>query len=219
MPDWRKKQHPCCPKCGKSNSHQKHKDCSQGGRLWIDINSGQIRCNGCGKIWSLEDTTHYCSCGAKYTGGEIWQGMAHEIGRIANLAWVQRLAVKKGYSETHYKGQWKSSGGCFISTAVCTSLGRPDDCEELVALRAFRDNHLLHSPVGSILVRDYYAFAPRVVGEISRRDDQRVIYSQIYYIFLKPVLSHLYMQDHSAAVRMYINMCEYLQDLLRGTLE
>ena len=42
----------------------------------------------------------------------------------------------------------KLFGLCFITTAVCEELGKPDDCEELTAFRAFRDGYLRACPDG-----------------------------------------------------------------------
>lgn len=42
---------------------------------------------------------------------------------------------------------------CYITTAVCDGLGKPDDCYELTLLRDYRDNYLVKSEEGASLVK------------------------------------------------------------------
>ena len=47
----------------------------------------------------------------------------------------------------------KSSGGlCVITSAACAALNKPDDCEELNALRAYRDKMKAENPVVAALI-------------------------------------------------------------------
>ena len=54
---------------------------------------------------------------------------------------------------------------CYITTAACTALGLPDECEELQTLRWFRDN-VLTDEAGLALVGRYYEQAPAIVRAI-----------------------------------------------------
>ena len=53
----------------------------------------------------------------------------------------------------------KSSGGCYIATAVYGSY----DCPPVWVLRRFRDNTLAKSLCGRAFIRVYYAFSPTLV--------------------------------------------------------
>ena len=44
---------------------------------------------------------------------------------------------------------------CFITSAVCLSSGKPDDCEELRVMRTFRDMWLRKQPFGEAEIDDY----------------------------------------------------------------
>ena len=64
------------------------------------------------------------------------------------VALLQKKWVERYPKSPFYLGDYESiSGGfrkkflglCFITTAVCQELGKPDDCAELTAFRAFRD--------------------------------------------------------------------------------
>jgi hypothetical protein len=66
-------------------------------------------------------------------------------------------------------------GGCFITTAVCLSGNKPDDCYELQTLRKFRDSWLVEWHPED--VKQYYAEAPMIVSKISAREDAARIFN------------------------------------------
>ena len=105
-------------------------------------------------------------------------------------------------------------GGCFISTAVMTALDKDDRCSELSVLRQFRDDFLLSSLEGQILVDDYYAVAPRLLGKLSiqARGDESV-YRTIYEEFLAPVIERIEQEDYYDAVVIYKQMVHWLEKL------
>jgi len=111
MSQFRKSIFPRCPKCGGGNNHAKHRHCpnekklfGKAGYLWIDITTGHEHCDGCNDYWSLEKSRSHCSCGTVFTGGQIWAGMAQEIGRMGNQAWLRRLGIAKGDLNTYVIG-------------------------------------------------------------------------------------------------------------------
>ena len=73
---------------------------------------------------------------------------------------------------------------CFVTTAVCRSLHKPDDCEELNALRTFRDDYLLHTKDGKAKVNVYYMLAPLIVEAIDRSPHAEKEYQRIYSDYL-----------------------------------
>lgn len=77
-------------------------------------------------------------------------------------------------------------GLCYITTAVCKSLHKPDDCYELTLLRDYRDQYLLKTPEGSSLVKEYYNIAPTIVKRINRQEDSSEIYAHIWQDYLSP---------------------------------
>ena len=80
--------------------------------LYIDITTGRKHCIGCGHELGLESWTHHCTrCGGVWEGGEIWQGMAAEAGRMGDLAWLKAAGVRRGTLETTFLG-WSSCLGC-----------------------------------------------------------------------------------------------------------
>ena len=54
---------------------------------------------------------------------------------------------------------------CYITTAVCQSLNKGDNCEELVLLRGYRDGYLMGLPGGQRVIQEYYDVAPTIVKQ------------------------------------------------------
>ena len=70
---------------------------------------------------------------------------------------------------------------CHISTALVKHLGLPDNCEELQALRRFRDEYIVNSNV-ELRLKDlhcYYCYAPHLIRWIEARDDSASIWQKL----------------------------------------
>lgn len=101
---------------------------------------------------------------------------------------------------------------CFITTAVCESLHKPDDCEELTMLRAYRDTYMASTEEGRELVRRYYDIAPTIVHKIDRRSDAGEIYSGIYEEHLIPCLDSIREGENERCLEQYRGMVESLEE-------
>lgn len=100
---------------------------------------------------------------------------------------------------------------CFITTAVCRTLGKPDNCSELNAFRAFRDSWLLNQPDGKQLVREYYADAPKIVSTINKRADWEIIYRDIWENYLSKCLKSINDMNYPDCKVKYVDMVNYLR--------
>lgn len=80
---------------------------------------------------------------------------------------------------------------CYITTAVCSSLGRADDCTELNEFRAFRDGWLAGSEDGPEKITEYYLFAPIIVRAIDASGHAPEEYRNIWEKWLSPLLQCL----------------------------
>lgn len=105
----------------------------------------------------------------------------------------------------------KKDSGCFITTAVCGSLGRSDDCYELSCFRKFRDNWLLNQDDGSKLVQEYYDIAPEIVKKINEQSSSDRIYRSIWENYLKPCLKFLEGNENEKCKRTYMEMVNNLR--------
>jgi len=105
----------------------------------------------------------------------------------------------------------RDSGPCFITTAVCESSGKPDDCFELTTLRKFRDGWLANQHDGKNLIAEYYAIAPRIVNKINSLPDAAQVYKDLLENYIKPCLSFIKQGDPQACKELYIEMVASLK--------
>lgn len=100
---------------------------------------------------------------------------------------------------------------CFVTTAVCTELGKGDGCEELQALRAFRDGYLSRTPLGRKKISEYYLFAPLIVGSVEASGRAGAEWSRVYQDYLSPCLTALRDAKPEKCERLYETMMSELE--------
>jgi hypothetical protein len=103
------------------------------------------------------------------------------------------------------------SGGCFITTAVMLTLGKPDDCEELSAFRSFRDNWLMKQANGNQLINEYYEIAPSIVAKIDSQVNAGEIYLRIWTKSLRVCFELIREGNNSEAYAQYEKMMKELR--------
>lgn len=101
---------------------------------------------------------------------------------------------------------YKNKKACFITTAVCDSFGKSDDCFELTTFRKFRDKWLITQPDGKTLIKEYYAIAPKIVSNINQLADSAQIYRTIWQKHLEPCLNFIQHGDNLACKNKYVEM-------------
>lgn len=144
-----------------------------------------------------------------------------ETNKQSGEAWIKALIAvwKKHFPKTELKSATAKeiNAGfryrfCYITTAVCKSRHKPDDCYELSLLRSFRDDYLLKSAEGEAMVHEYYDVAPSIVKHIGKRADADVIYEEIWQQYLSPCI-HLIEEDQKEeCVDLYKQMVYDLKD-------
>jgi hypothetical protein len=113
-------------------------------------------------------------------------------------------------STSSSSNQSASAGiNCFLTTAVCEWKGLPDDCEELMILRDFRDNY-----VPKNLVNEYYKIGSELVPKL-REQDKEFIWKVV-----KQCLVAIKQGYNALALQFYENMVNHLRkELLCGTAQ
>lgn len=101
---------------------------------------------------------------------------------------------------------------CYITTAVCETFGKADDCYELTALRDYRDHYLASLPNGNALIQEYYDVAPTIVKHISQLENAAEIYHSIWETYLNPCLSMIEHQEMEQCRELYQEMVYTLRD-------
>ncbi len=134
-------------------------------------------------------------------------------GKIAEREEKEKFDAQKDYSSYSTTSNSSYSGGCFITTAACTALNKPDDCEELLAFKAYRDNHLVYETDGRKLIREYYRIAPGIVRIIDGMEKSLEFYQNLWEQYI--IVGYKYLQENNLAKakETYINMVLHLCNL------
>ena len=99
---------------------------------------------------------------------------------------------------------------CFITTAVCGSLNKPDDCDELMSMRWLRDKLKAEDEDMAALIEEYYRVAPLVVKKIDNTADAPAIYRQLWDNSISKIYGDIKHKDYRDAKLRYISMLENL---------
>lgn len=127
--------------------------------------------------------------------------------------WNQKMPEYKiGHSDYDgIRNGFRKGVFCYITTAVCESLNKPDDCYELTALRTYRDEYLLATKSGQKIVEEYYNIAPTIVKRISRQPDAGRIYRGIWEEYLSPCIRLIEENRKEECRDRYIEMVRKLE--------
>lgn len=142
---------------------------------------------------------------AQYNLGQRYEyGEGVEKSKEKALYWYD-VASKQGYKKAIDSAK-KLRGGCYITTAVCKSFGKADNCYELQTFRKFRDEWLIAQSNGKVLIDEYYHTAPIIVEKIDAKEDARKIYEQIWEKYLKNCLEYIENEQFEECRDLYIEM-------------
>ncbi len=114
-----------------------------------------------------------------------------------------RRSSERGRGRNH-------GGGCYITTAVCQSLGKPDNCSELNTIRRFRDTWLIFQKDGPELIKNYYTEAPFIVN-INLKPNAASIYQGIWSMYLEPFFKLISIDSNNKAKDLYLLMVSNLK--------
>jgi len=101
---------------------------------------------------------------------------------------------------------------CYITTAVCESLNKPDDCRELNMLRAYRDDILSKEEGGEELINDYYNIAPTIVKRINRSENPDAVYNDLYDKFITKCIENIENSEYVECRENYTSMVTELKN-------
>lgn len=113
-------------------------------------------------------------------------------------------------SQDAIQGGFKSKL-CYITTAVCDSMHKADDCYELTLLREYRDNYLLNETEdGTQIIQEYYDIAPTIVKRIGKEEDATLIYQGIWEDYLQPCIHYIEEDQNEVSKELYTAMVKEL---------
>lgn len=143
-----------------------------------------------------------------YSDGEYGKPISEKVVELWNND-ISTTAIKNATYESITEGFKQRL--CYITTAVCESLGKPDDCYELELLRNYRDKYLIEENAGRDIVQQYYNIAPTIVKRIDKRDDAKEIYNRIWTDYLTPCIHLIEENEKEACKEVYSDMVSSLQ--------
>lgn len=117
---------------------------------------------------------------------------------------------KKGTYADLLEG-FNKKGFCYITTAVCESQRKQDDCYELMMFRGFRDKFLMKEEEGRVLINQYYELAPRILAAIDMKPEHNLIYEDIWEKHLSVCLSNIEKGQNVLCRKNYENMVYELE--------
>lgn len=135
-----------------------------------------------------------------------------EVSNAMVKIWNQTFSVSIGNTEINQIQTGFKQRLCFITTAVCRSMDKPDDCYELTTLRAYRDQYLLQECQEQELVEEYYRIAPDIVKYIDRQPSCDIIYKNILEEYIQPCIQLIETGENEACREHYIKMVRTLQE-------
>lgn len=99
---------------------------------------------------------------------------------------------------------------CYITTAVCESMNKSDDCYELTLLRDYRDSYLLATDEGGKIVQKYYDIAPTIVKRIAQEKQPQLVYQEIWDSYLNECIHLIEVAELEKTKDLYTDMVEDL---------
>lgn len=103
---------------------------------------------------------------------------------------------------------------CFITTAVCDYLGKPDDCHELETLRNYRDTWLRNQLYGQELISEYYNKAPLLVSLLKASEYYEQYCTVLWDRYIQPCLQMIDNSEFEQCQKLYQSMVEFLEEEL-----
>ena len=157
------------------------------------------------------------------TSGQVISGFNTALQNQSNLAWFQAsqapelmqgmFSTSLGLADAARRiTNAANKGACFITTAVCEADNKPDDCDELQTLRAFRDEVMLKTDKGRALVKQYYEEAPSIVEKIKARKDAQTIFNAMRHGYINPAVKAVKDLRMDDAYRIYCDLFAFAQE-------
>lgn len=119
----------------------------------------------------------------------------------------------KGLMDDYLAEKCDPEYACFFTTAAVHNIGLNDDCWELSYLRRFRDTVLQRTDAGRRAIEIYYQQAPKIVRQIERRTDAKLIWLKTYWLGVLPTAALAQLGLNGLAVKYYERLFNTLQKL------
>ena len=119
----------------------------------------------------------------------------------------QEYDARRDYStRTETYDDDHDDGFCLITTAVCKTLDLGDECDELMTMRAYRDEIKGRDPHAALLIEEYYRVAPLLIERIDRRSDRAKEYARLWREYIRETYRLIKAGRSREATLKYIDM-------------
>ena len=102
------------------------------------------------------------------------------------------------------------SGGCFITTIVCNTLGMEDNVSYLETLRSFRNNILQKNDEYKDILATYDVVGPIISCNLVHDRDRLQICKNLFYLGILNVCKFLENGEQDKAIELYTDMTNLL---------
>ena len=147
------------------------------------------------------------SSAVSQTSTAYYQNQLAEIQNINSLSsqGITQIGQNTASSNQASVQSSSNSGGswCFITTAICESEGKADDCRELMILRKFRDEFMITDSERKKLVEEYYIIAPIIVRQIKRMKNSNKMFEMLRDEFILPCIMFIEKGCNDCAMNRY----------------
>ncbi len=138
-------------------------------------------------------------------GAEFSDMLAQTIIDVWNSKYPKHSLASATFEQIN-EGFKRKGKFCFITTAVCQYMNKPDDCYELNSFRNFRDNWLNKQDGGQSQIAEYYLIAPFIIKQIDNSNLKSLEYNRIWEQYLSKCLCMIENKRYSECRNMYTDM-------------
>lgn len=100
---------------------------------------------------------------------------------------------------------------CFVTTAVCCGLHKPQNCREITLMKRYRDEYLFRQGDGQEMIREYYDIAPTIVKRIAREPSPEEKYLYLWNRYISKCVTYAEQQENERCRQLYEMMMSELK--------
>lgn len=101
---------------------------------------------------------------------------------------------------------------CFVTTAVCCGLHKPQDCREIALMKRYRDEYLFRLAEGESLIEEYYDIAPTIVKRIAKEASPEEKYLYLWNTYISKCVALVEKQENEKCRKLYESMMAELRE-------
>lgn len=101
---------------------------------------------------------------------------------------------------------------CFVTTAVCCGLHKPQNCREITLMKCYRDEYMFKQADGEILVKEYYDIAPTIVKRISQEAAPEEKYLYLWNNYISKCVALVENHENEKCKQLYSKMMSELKE-------